>query len=219
LGKLVYEPGNTWKPKLVCDDFGLGNVLVKGEDDPTIVAVVDWEWPYAGPAQLAATIPWWLLRDSPVNQAWDCDVNEHPELAKRFSERAEFYSRILEEEVIKRRDQGHAKSDMKFFNLVKWSKQTGAMWLHMILLNAFLGRYSFPLVQLQKILGKEWKTLEASVSQEEVGEFVRTKVAVVEQYYADYDKVHTKYEQMKKGELETDEFVKFADEFVQQTKS
>lgn len=44
--------------KLLCDDFGLANMIVRSKDDLTIVGVVDLEWSYAGPAQLFGSAPW-----------------------------------------------------------------------------------------------------------------------------------------------------------------
>ncbi|RAL11725.1 phosphotransferase family protein [Aspergillus homomorphus CBS 101889] len=49
--------------KLFCDDLSPGNVLV--DDSLEIVAVIDWEFAYAAPAQFAASIPWWLLLRRP----------------------------------------------------------------------------------------------------------------------------------------------------------
>lgn len=43
--------------KLVCDDLGLANLIVKSDEDLTIVGVVDLEWSYVGPAQLFASAP------------------------------------------------------------------------------------------------------------------------------------------------------------------
>ncbi len=36
--------------KLICDDLGLANLIVKSEEDLTVVGVVDFEWSYIGPA-------------------------------------------------------------------------------------------------------------------------------------------------------------------------
>lgn len=44
--------------KLICDDFGMANVIVRSKDDLTITGVVDIEWVYAGPAQLFGSAPW-----------------------------------------------------------------------------------------------------------------------------------------------------------------
>ncbi|RSL44440.1 hypothetical protein CEP51_016224, partial [Fusarium floridanum] len=69
--------------KLICDDFGLANLILKSEDDLTVVGVVDLEWSYVGPAQLFASAPWWLLQDRPINLEWDCDDHQPPDVAAR----------------------------------------------------------------------------------------------------------------------------------------
>ena len=64
--------------KLICDDLGPANVMVRSKDDLTITGVIDLEWVYAGPAQLFASVPWWLLLDRPVNDEWDFDEDCEP---------------------------------------------------------------------------------------------------------------------------------------------
>lgn len=49
--------------KLICDDLGLASLIVRSEEDLTIVGVVDFEWSYVGPAQLFGSAPCWLLQD------------------------------------------------------------------------------------------------------------------------------------------------------------
>ena len=34
--------------KLICDDLGLANMIVKSKEDLTIVGIVDLEWSYIG---------------------------------------------------------------------------------------------------------------------------------------------------------------------------
>ncbi|KAK3366662.1 hypothetical protein B0T24DRAFT_366436 [Lasiosphaeria ovina] len=46
--------------KLLCDDIGPANMLVNNEQELKIVGVVDVEWSYVAPAQLA-TVPRWIL--------------------------------------------------------------------------------------------------------------------------------------------------------------
>lgn len=65
--------------KLICDDLGPVNVMVRSQHNLTIVGVVDLEWVYAGPAQLFASAPWWLLLDKPVNEEWDFVVGDPPD--------------------------------------------------------------------------------------------------------------------------------------------
>ena len=49
----LVEPSYASGPyKLVCDDLGLANLIVRSADDLTVVGVMDLEWSYAGPAQL-----------------------------------------------------------------------------------------------------------------------------------------------------------------------
>lgn len=60
--------------KLICDDLGLANWIVRSEGDLTVVAVVDFEWSYVGPAQLFGLAPWWLLQDRLNN--WDTDLEK-----------------------------------------------------------------------------------------------------------------------------------------------
>ena len=51
--------------KLICDDFGRANMIVNSAEDLEIVAVIDWEWSYAGPLQLFWSPPRWLLIQTP----------------------------------------------------------------------------------------------------------------------------------------------------------
>ncbi|OQE06526.1 hypothetical protein PENVUL_c017G05713 [Penicillium vulpinum] len=45
------------KFKLICDDLGLANLIVRGTEDLTVVGLVDLEWSYIGPAQLFGSAP------------------------------------------------------------------------------------------------------------------------------------------------------------------
>ncbi|KAK7417666.1 hypothetical protein QQZ08_011552 [Neonectria magnoliae] len=150
--------------KLICDDLGLANLILKSEDDLTVVGVVDLEWSYIGPAQLSASAPWWLLQDRPINQEWDCDDNQPPDVAARYFKYLEIYKRVLEEEESKRL--GHEKKEVS--KLVKWSEDSGAMWFHMLLSCGFNDTYSFPFTQLRQHIGVDkWKKLRWAINQEE----------------------------------------------------
>lgn len=59
----IDRPTNHGLFKLFCDDLWPGNVLV--DDNLRLTGVVDWEFPYAAPAQFAGSIPWWLLLEKP----------------------------------------------------------------------------------------------------------------------------------------------------------
>lgn len=47
------------KFKLICDNLGFANLIIRGEEDLTVVGVVGLEWSYVGPAQLFGSAPWW----------------------------------------------------------------------------------------------------------------------------------------------------------------
>src|ERR1700694_5515530 len=95
---LVNAKYDCCKFKLICDDLGLANLIVRGREYLTIVGVVDLEWSYIGPAQLFGSAPWWLLQDRLVNSAWDCKGDEPPKIAARYFKCLEIFIRVLEEE-------------------------------------------------------------------------------------------------------------------------
>lgn len=65
----VHSEYDRTKFKIICDDFGLANLLVRSRQDLPVIGVVDFEWSYIGPAQLFGSAPWWLLMDRTTNQA------------------------------------------------------------------------------------------------------------------------------------------------------
>ncbi|KAK0621402.1 hypothetical protein B0T17DRAFT_591296 [Bombardia bombarda] len=145
--------------ELVCDDFGLANLIVKSDDDLTVVGVVDLEWSYVGLAQLSASVPWWLLQDRPINPEWDCDDHQPPDVAVRYFRYLEIYKRVLEEEEAKR--PGHEKKEM--FNLVRWSEDFGSNHVGI----------------------DKWKKRRWAFDPEEVGAFVAEKTSQLEGYDAE----------------------------------
>ncbi|PVH84276.1 hypothetical protein DL98DRAFT_612373 [Cadophora sp. DSE1049] len=190
--------------KLVCDDLGLANLIVKSDDDLTIVGVVDLEWSYIGPAQLFASAPWWVLQDRPINPQWDCDDNQPPNVAARYFKYLEIYKRVLEEEEAKR--PGHEKKEVS--GLVKWSETSGAMWLHMLLSCGFNDTYSFPFTQLRQHLGiDKWKRHRSAIHSEEVETFVAQKTLQLEQYDADLAKLEADKARVERGEMTRADFL------------
>lgn len=138
--------------KLICDDFGPANMIVRSKDDLTIVGLIDLEWVYAGPAQLFGSAPWWLLLDRPVNDEWDFEEGEAPKATDRYFKYLEIFQRVLGEEESQIR--GDDKKELS--ELVKWSADSGAMWLHMLLSSGFFDSSSFPCMQLRRQRGVDW---------------------------------------------------------------
>ncbi|GFG05129.1 hypothetical protein IFM61392_03672 [Aspergillus lentulus] len=177
--------------KLICDDFGLGNVIVRSKDDLTITGVIDLEWVYAGPAQLFASAPWWLLLDRPINTEWDFEEGEAPKATDRYFECLAIFKRVLaEEEAEMTGNRGKELSE-----LIQWSEDSGAMWLHMLLSSGFFDTLSFPCMQLRKRRGAEWwdERIDEYRDTEEVETFVTNKLDDL----AAYDKVEDKVEHYK----------------------
>ncbi|PIG79058.1 hypothetical protein AARAC_008064 [Aspergillus arachidicola] len=137
--------------KLIYDDFGLGNVIVRSKDDLTITGVVDMKWVYAGPAQLFGSAPWWPLMDRPVNEEWDFEEKDAPDATDRYFKYLEIFIWVLSDEEDKMTGNGRKE----LTELVKWSKDSGAMWLRMLLSSGFFDTPTFPCMQLQKFNGTE----------------------------------------------------------------
>ncbi|KAI9163525.1 hypothetical protein HJFPF1_05142 [Paramyrothecium foliicola] len=58
------------------DDLRPGNILLDGSDD--IVAIIDWEFTYAGPTQFILDPPWWLLLEVP--ESWPDGIDNWEEV-------------------------------------------------------------------------------------------------------------------------------------------
>ncbi|KAE8326198.1 hypothetical protein BDV39DRAFT_193716 [Aspergillus sergii] len=162
--------------KLICDDFGLGNVIVRSKDGLTITGVVDMEWVYAGPAQPFGSAPWWFLMDRPVNEEWDFEENDAPEATDRYFR----YLEIL---------YGNPRS---WFNGVRILAPCGSICFCQA---AFFDTPTFPCMQLRKFRGAEWwdERLKENSDTEEVETFVASKLEDL----AAYDKIKDKVEHFK----------------------
>lgn len=154
---------------------------------------MDLEWSYIGPAPLFGSAPWWLLQDRPVNSAWDCTADgEQPKIAEWYFKYLDIFIRVLEEEEALM----HGNDDKELSSLVKWSRESGAMWLHMLISSGFNDQRSFPFVQLKRHLGEDrWAEYEkrCSISAEDLDAFATRKVEQLD----DYDEALVKMEEEK----------------------
>ncbi|GIJ98285.1 hypothetical protein Aspvir_000401 [Aspergillus viridinutans] len=202
---LVHAKYDSCKFKLICDDLGLANLIVRGKGDLTVVGVVDLEWSYIGPAQLFGSAPWWLLQDRPVNSTWDCEDDEPPMIAARYFKCLEIFIRILEEEEA--RMPGHEERELSC--LVKWSQASGAMWLHMLLSSGFNDHRSFPFTQLRRHVGDtKWAKREKEFDNaEELEAFAVWKVSELDKYDRALEKVEENKALMDSGNMTKEEFI------------
>lgn len=196
------------KFKLICDDFGLGNLLVRSGEDLTVVGVVDLEWSYIGPAQLFGSAPWWLLRDRPVNTAWDFQADEPPKHAARYFKYLDVFIRVLEEEEAKI----PAHEEKELSSLVKWSQASGAMWVHMLLTTGFIGHRTFPFKQLRLHLGDtEWERREKEFDNaKEIEAFTARKLGEREKYDKTLEEMVEKKALVDSGGMTKEEFLAYA---------
>lgn len=134
----VWPEFNQGPFKFLCDDLGPTNMLVNNEQELKIVGVVDVEWSYVAPAQLA-TVPRWILQERP--DSWPFDTERRDMFLKYFDK----FTRTLEEEEAKLIPPARGP---RLSELVKRSAEDGSMWLHMVLRSAFNAYDDFACAQL-----------------------------------------------------------------------
>ncbi|RAK94954.1 phosphotransferase enzyme family protein [Aspergillus ibericus CBS 121593] len=201
---LVNAKYDRCKFKLICDDLGLANLIVRGRQDLTVIGVVDLEWSYIGPAQLFGSAPWWLLQDRPVNSTWDYKGDEPPKIATRYFKYLDIFIRVLEEEEAKMPE--HKERELS--SLVKWSQASGAMWLHMLLSSGFNDHRSFPFMQLRRHLGAEWARREKAFEHaEELQAFAEWKVNELDKYDEALEKMEENKALVESGNMTKQEFI------------
>ncbi|CAG8917487.1 unnamed protein product [Penicillium salamii] len=204
---MEYESGPF---KLICDDFGPANMIVKSDKDLTIVGVVDLEWVYAGPAQLFGSAPWWLLHDRPVNEEWDFRDGNPPEATKRYFNCLGIFKEALAKEGTKFPSSQYTQLSQ----LIEWSESSGAMYVHMLLSSGFFNPLSFPCMQLRQFVGAQWwreRVNELEV-RPEVKHFVADKLRDLDQYDETIDAIEKLKICLDNGKIKRDEFVMAVDE-------
>ena len=191
--------------ELICDDMGPANSMVRSKDDLTITGVIDLEWVYAGPAQLFASVPWWLLLDRQVNDEWDFDEDcEPPKATDRYFKCLDMFKRVLLEEEAKSTGNGNELSE-----LVRLSEDSGAMWFHMLISSGFFDSTTFPCMQLRRHKGVEWwdELRHNHQDTDEVEEFVANKLNDLEAYDKVKDEVDHHQARMDREEIEIEDFM------------
>lgn len=168
-------PGHDMGPfKLICDDFQPTNMIVNNEQDLKVVAVIDWEWSYTAPTQLADSTPTWLVIESP--NAW-ASVDER---LARYNKHLELYTRLLEEEEAKILGDGVAE-DQKASTMLRACQKDGRQWFHFIILRGFNGPTCVPFAKLREET-EDWDELVAAIPEEDINSFVQKKMAGLPKY-------------------------------------
>jgi hypothetical protein len=190
----VKQDYNHGPGKLICDDLGLTNLIVRSKDDLTIVGVVDLEWSYVGPAQLFGSSPWWLLQDRLNNYTVSEEDEEVPKILDRYLRHLKIFQRVLEEEEVNIPGKGKELSE-----LLRWSVESGAMWLHMILSWGFNDPKVLPFAQFIEHVGPgKWEQLKKAIPDTiELQDFARNKVSQLEQYDTDVERMEESRDERK----------------------
>lgn len=187
--------------KLVCEDLGLANLIVRSHHDLTIVGVVDLEWSYAGPAQLAAS-PWWLLQARLT--LYDLELEE--EEAKKSATILDRYLKYLDIfiRVLKQEERSLTTSQSTLSTLVEWSRESGAMWLHMLLHTGFNYVSSIPFVKLREHIGlMKWQRIKDEViDHTTLRSLVRTKIVHLECYDELLEEIRVVHDKFSLGDMD-----------------
>ncbi|CAI7600821.1 unnamed protein product [Penicillium glandicola] len=193
--------------KLIYDDLDPSNLIFKSEDDLTIVGMVDFEFVYAGPAQLLASAPRWLLSQRPISENLD-SVNEDQEpydLSELYNKHLEIFQRVLYEEEEKL----SGSDEKEVSKLVAWCKKSGAMLLHVLAATTTYDWSRFPPVELLEEVGAEkWKELtDELVDQEDLRAFLAKKPDELKRYNEKLAKVKKYRGWLRRGSITKEDFI------------
>ncbi|KAK0621806.1 hypothetical protein B0T17DRAFT_618207 [Bombardia bombarda] len=120
---------------------------MRAQDDLKITGVIDQEFSYAGPAQLLATAPWWLLLERP--HMWDFSE----EMEDRFLRHLDMFKRVLEEE--EEATPGH--EDKELSRLIERSNENGTLCSSATLQTGMSLRRGIPEEEIQAFVAKKMR--------------------------------------------------------------
>ncbi|KAI2031691.1 hypothetical protein LOZ20_006467 [Ophidiomyces ophidiicola] len=196
-GKAKYEAFHTLRsliPDLVHPKYDHGNLIVRSEDDLTVLGVVDLEWSYTGPAQRLAQHHGGFFK---------IDL-----LTLSGIMRMESLLRLLPDTSEEEEAKMPGNEEKELSTLVKWSQSSGAMWLHMLLSVGFNDDHTFPFAQLLEHFQTKWgQCQKAVINIEERDAFAAQKVRDSEHYEEMLEKVEADKELLSSGKMTKEEFV------------
>jgi aminoglycoside phosphotransferase (APT) family kinase protein len=108
--------------RLWCDDFRPGNILVS--NDCRILAVIDWEFTYAAPAEFSYNPPWWLLLEAP--EYWFRGFQDWCEV---YQGRLETFLRVLSEREQLALGRGTLKAENVLSRRMRENWESGQFWI------------------------------------------------------------------------------------------
>ncbi|KIW77139.1 hypothetical protein Z517_09585 [Fonsecaea pedrosoi CBS 271.37] len=182
----LVEPSYAFGPyKLICDDLGLANLIVRSAEDLTVVGLVDLEYRLN-------------------NYDTFLDEEEIPKILQRYLRNLDMFKTVLEEEEARIPGQ----PGMEVSRLVRHSEESGSMWLHRLLSWGFNHPDSLPFAQLRARLGPErWKELEEGHHGNEAKQFTERKLAELDKYDEMVEKIECLREDVENGKITREAFV------------
>ncbi|KAI9733758.1 MAG: hypothetical protein M1818_007172 [Claussenomyces sp. TS43310] len=179
--------------KLICDDFRPRNILVQ-EDTLEIVAVVDWEWTYAGPYQSLFSPPSWLILENPTSWTSSSEA--------RYQTKFLIFLKSLEEEEAQREiEMGEEiPPDQKMSILMRQSMEDGKIWFNELIREYFDFDEEVLWLNIELLLKKR-RLVEVGIPNEtEVEAFLRMKMEDWSQYKLDLQALEGKRKKSRGGE-------------------
>lgn len=150
------------------------NMIVNNSDDLRVVAVLDWEWSYAGPQELFWSPPNWLVGGHPA--CWEKGSND-PRLS-RYQHYLDILIKVMQEEETKL---PYMQGEELPSVLLRKRRQDGSMWFYHIMQEACNGPTTLPFDRLRASV-PDYEELAAAVPKEETEAFVQMKLEHLKRY-------------------------------------
>lgn len=161
------------------------NMIVNNIDDLQIVAVLDWEWSYAGPQELFWSPPLWLLGEHPVS--WEDGVDDSR--VSRYHEHLDIFIAVMQEEEAKL--PSSTDEDLPSVILRK-KQQDGSLWFYHIMHEPYNGPNNVPFSRLRASI-PDFDELAAALSTEETDAFVQLKLKHLQRYEEELAETKRRY--------------------------
>lgn len=167
-------------------------MIVNNADDLEIVAVIDWEWSYAGPEELLWSPPRWLVLEIP--NVWSSQKTGN---LTRYNKYFEIFAQMIEEQegdvLGEELDPARRPS-----TLLRQRQQDGSAWFYHIIRESFNGPNLMPFAQLRAAV-PDFDELANAIPKEEVEAFVQMKMTHLQHYRTLLTAKQEWLERVKKG--------------------
>ncbi|KAF2276615.1 phosphotransferase family protein [Westerdykella ornata] len=121
--KSLHDPRFEKGPfRLWCDDLRPENILV--DENCRVLAVIDWEFTYAAPAEFTFNPPWWLLLEAP--EYW---IRGFEDWCRVYEPRMKTFIRVMSERENAFIEKGRMKEEERLSVRMMESWTSGRFWI------------------------------------------------------------------------------------------